>query len=60
MTTFKVTVNYSGSPFPGEFEHLAPGQAEQCLGAFTRDMLGLPGSAVSRITIEREEDAHES
>lgn len=56
--TYKITVNYKGTSFPGEFEHLTPDQVDQCTGAFMRDMLGLPDSAVSKITIEKE-DQHD-
>ncbi len=56
MIRYKITVSYKGSPFSSEFEHLTVEQAEQCLGAFTRDMFGLAESAVSKIVIERESD----
>jgi hypothetical protein len=54
MSSYKLTARYEGSPFPSEFEHLTSDQVEQCLGAFMRDMLGLPGSVVSKVIIERE------
>jgi hypothetical protein len=52
--TYKVTVNYDKTPYPSEFDHLTPDKVEQCVGAFMRDMLGLPDSAVSKIVIEKE------
>jgi hypothetical protein len=58
-TSFKITVSYArpGEPdrHPNEFPGLSANRAETGLGAFLRDMLYLVGSAVQRITIEREQ-----
>jgi hypothetical protein len=55
---YKLTVTY-GEPAgllssPCEFPHLTADQAEQSVGAFMRDMLGLPGSACCKVSIEQE------
>lgn len=53
MSTFRIEVSYSGEP-----QELGSGlnedQAAQAASAFLRDMLGLPGSVVTRLVIERE------
>jgi hypothetical protein len=53
---FKLSVIYGDQVVSvNEFEHLSAEKVEQGLAAFLRDMLTLEGSAVSKITIEREQ-----
>lgn len=55
---YKLTVTYGDENedfrYPSEFPELDAGQVETAVGAFMRDMLGLPGSRVRKVTIERE------
>lgn len=56
--TFRIIVSYmkpgEPDPYPNEFPALDPDRAYGGMAAFLRDMLHLDGSAVQRITIERE------
>lgn len=54
MPTFRVEVGYGHEPSAELGSGLTPERTEQAVGAFMRDMLGLEGSAVTRVVIERE------
>ncbi len=51
--TFKLSVRHGDGEPQVIGEGLATGQVEQGLWAFARDMLGLPDSAVTKITIKQ-------
>jgi hypothetical protein len=58
--SYKLTVFYGWpgelAKYPSEFTDLNECKTDQAVGAFLRDMLGVEGSAVAKIVIEREPD----
>jgi hypothetical protein len=54
MSTYRIEVSY-GDGEPQPTEGLSLEQARDGSGAFLRDMLGLPGSAITRFSVVREE-----
>jgi len=56
---YKLTVVY-GRVSPNETGGLDARQAQGAVEAFLRDMLGLPGSAITKITLEVEVDELEA
>jgi hypothetical protein len=53
MSTYKIEVTY-GDGEPQATTGLSAEQAWGGIGAFMRDMVDLPGSVITRLTIERE------